>query len=90
MKILLVQNSLYYPAYGGGNKSNRLLLEALVARGHECRVVTRVSETLEAERLRLFLADLESRSVRIELTKLFPALKILPVWMKVFKSSPFM
>lgn len=66
MKILLVQNSLYYPAYGGGNKSNRLLLEALVARGHECRVVTRVSETLEAERLRLFLADLESRSVRIE------------------------
>ncbi len=66
MKILLVQNSLYYPAYGGGNKSNRLLLEALAERGHQCRVVTRVSETLDSERLRLFLADLESRNVKIE------------------------
>ncbi len=66
MKILLVQNSLYYPAYGGGNKSNRLMLEALAERGHKCRVVTRVSETLDSERFRLFLADLESRSVRIE------------------------
>ncbi len=66
MKILLVQNSLYYPAYGGGNKSNRLLLEALAERGHTCRVVTRVSETLNAEKFQLFLADLESRSVQIE------------------------
>ncbi len=66
MKLLLVQNSLYYPAYGGGNKSNRLLLEALAARGHACRVVTRVSETLDAERLQTFLADLESRGVEIQ------------------------
>ena len=66
MKLLLVQNSLYYPAHGGGNKSNRLLLEALSKRGHLCRVVTRVSETLDSERLRLFLADLESRSVSID------------------------
>jgi len=66
MRILLVQNSLYYPAYGGGNKSNRLLLEELSRRGHECRVVTRVSETLDAERLQTFLADLESRNVTIE------------------------
>src|SRR5205807_3186817 len=29
LKILLAQNSLYYPAHGGGDKSNRLLLEAL-------------------------------------------------------------
>ncbi len=66
MKFLLVQNSLYYPAYGGGNKSNRLLLEALAQRGHACRVVTRVSETLDAERLQTFLADLESRGVEIQ------------------------
>jgi glycosyltransferase involved in cell wall biosynthesis len=66
MKILLVQNSLYYPAYGGGNKSNRLLLEDLAGRGHKCRVVTRVSETLDAERLQTFLADLESRNVAID------------------------
>ncbi len=65
MKILLVQNSLYYPAHGGGNKSNRLLLEELTARGHQCRVVTRVSETLDSERFRLFLADLASRDVQI-------------------------
>ena len=36
MRILLAQNSLYYPAHGGGDKSNRLLLEALAARGHVC------------------------------------------------------
>ena len=44
MRILLAQNSLYYPAHGGGDKSNRLLLEALAARGHTCRVVARLSE----------------------------------------------
>ena len=43
MRILLGQNSLYFPAHGGGDKSNRLLLEALAARGHECRVVARIS-----------------------------------------------
>jgi glycosyltransferase involved in cell wall biosynthesis len=68
MRLLLVQNSLYYPAYGGGNKSNRLMLEALAARGHACRVVTRISESGDAERVRLFLADLESRGVPIEST----------------------
>src|SRR5687768_1658370 len=35
MRILLAHNSLYYPSYGGGDKSNRLLVEALAARGHE-------------------------------------------------------
>src|SRR6478672_10871969 len=43
MRILLAQNSLYYPAHGGGDKSNRLLIEALAARGHQCRVVARIS-----------------------------------------------
>jgi surfactin synthase thioesterase subunit/glycosyltransferase involved in cell wall biosynthesis len=41
MRILLAQNARYYPAYGGGDKSNRLLMEALAARGHECRVMAR-------------------------------------------------
>jgi surfactin synthase thioesterase subunit/glycosyltransferase involved in cell wall biosynthesis len=41
MRILLAHNSLYYPAHGGGDKSNRLLMEALAARGHACRVVAR-------------------------------------------------
>lgn len=39
MKILLAQNASYCPALGGANRSNRTLLEALHARGHECRVV---------------------------------------------------
>jgi surfactin synthase thioesterase subunit/glycosyltransferase involved in cell wall biosynthesis len=43
LKILLAQNAVYYPAHGGGEKSNRLLMEALAARGHECRVVARQS-----------------------------------------------
>ncbi len=43
MRILLAQNSNYYPAHGGGDKSNRLLMEALAARGHECCVVARIS-----------------------------------------------
>jgi surfactin synthase thioesterase subunit/glycosyltransferase involved in cell wall biosynthesis len=48
MRILLAQNSLYYPAHGGGDKSNRLLIEALAARGHECRAVARISAFGEA------------------------------------------
>ncbi len=41
LKILLAQNAVYHPAHGGGEKSNRLLMEALAARGHQCRVVAR-------------------------------------------------
>jgi len=41
LRILLAHNSLYYPSYGGGDKSNRLLMEALAARGHSVRVVAR-------------------------------------------------
>ena len=48
MRILLAQNSLYYPAHGGGDKSNRLLIEALAARGHQCLVVARISALGEA------------------------------------------
>jgi surfactin synthase thioesterase subunit/glycosyltransferase involved in cell wall biosynthesis len=41
MRILLAHNSTYYPAHGGGDVSNRLLVEALASRGHECLVVSR-------------------------------------------------
>ena len=62
MRILLAHNSLYYPAHGGGDKSNRLLLEALAARGHECRVVSRLERFghLEQEEL---LKQLSSRGI---------------------------
>src|ERR1035437_4562561 len=60
MRILLAQNSLYYPAHGGGDKSNRLLIEALAARGHVCRVVARISVFGEAEHTH-YLAALAAR-----------------------------
>ncbi len=39
MKILLTQNSVYLPTFGGANKENRVMLEALAERGHTCSVV---------------------------------------------------
>ncbi len=62
MRILLAQNSLYYPAHGGGDKSNRLLVEALTARGHVCRVVARISVFGEAEHA-AYLETLAARGV---------------------------
>ncbi|GAB4183945.1 MAG: glycosyltransferase family 4 protein [Wenzhouxiangellaceae bacterium] len=59
MKILLLQSSVYLPSYGGGNKANRLLLEALAARGHYCTAIAKsvdaqqvIDTTSEAEHLR--------------------------------------
>ncbi|HWB83275.1 MAG TPA: alpha/beta fold hydrolase [Bryobacteraceae bacterium] len=63
MRILLAQNSLYYPAHGGGDKSNRLLIEALAARGHVCRVVARLSAFGPGEHER-YLAELAARGVQ--------------------------
>lgn len=63
MRILLAQNSLYYPAHGGGDKSNRLLLEALHTRGHDCRVVARVHTRFGEEEHQRYLAQLEKRNV---------------------------
>ena len=62
MRILLAQNSLYYPAHGGGDKSNRLLMEALAARGHTCRVVARTTAFGEPECL-AYLDELATRGV---------------------------
>lgn len=41
-KVLLIHNSTYFPASGGGDKSNRLLLEALASEGHQVEVFTRL------------------------------------------------
>ena len=64
MRILLAHNSRYYPAYGGGDKSNRLLMEALAERGHACRVVARLSAFGPREHER-YLAELAGRSVPV-------------------------
>jgi surfactin synthase thioesterase subunit/glycosyltransferase involved in cell wall biosynthesis len=62
MRILLAQNALYYPAYGGGDRSNRLLLEALAAHGHECRVVARIAR-FGAAGHESYLRELAARAV---------------------------
>lgn len=62
MRILLAQNSQYFPAHGGGDKSNRLLIEALAARGHDCMAVARTSQFGEEARER-YLNQLRSRQV---------------------------
>jgi glycosyltransferase involved in cell wall biosynthesis len=40
MKILLLQTVEYLYSMGGASKANRILLESLVQRGHECSVIT--------------------------------------------------
>lgn len=67
MRILLAHNSLYYPSFGGGDKSNRLLMEAFAARGHEVRVVARVEKFGSDAHDRL-LAELSSRGVTVNLS----------------------
>lgn len=64
MRILLAHNSFYFPSSGGGDKSNRLLMEALAARGHEVRVVARVA-TFGAESHEALLKELRRRGVQI-------------------------
>lgn len=49
MRILLAHNSIYYPSFGGGDKSNRLLMEALAARGHKVVVASRVEKFGQTE-----------------------------------------
>jgi hypothetical protein len=47
MKILLVQAINYFPGLGGANKSNRLLAEALVRKGHTCRLLAPATDGLQ-------------------------------------------
>src|SRR5580692_7909935 len=68
MRILLAHNSLYYPSFGGGDKSNRLLMEALAARGHDVRVVARIANFGEQEHAQ-FLAELEARGLTADVTQ---------------------
>lgn len=66
MKLLLAHNSTYFPAHGGGDKSNRLLMEALAARGHDVRVFTRTERFGDAEQAR-YLAELDRRGLPYEI-----------------------
>lgn len=88
MRILLAHNSLYYPSHGGGDKSNRLLVEALAARGHEVRVVTRVERFGEADHER-HLAELARRGVEpVEITAAIVRLRLRGVDVHTLTRSP--
>jgi surfactin synthase thioesterase subunit/glycosyltransferase involved in cell wall biosynthesis len=65
MRILLASNAQYFPAHGGGERSNRMLIEALAVRGHECRVVTRIDRFGE-DGARKLLAQLSERHIQAE------------------------
>jgi surfactin synthase thioesterase subunit/glycosyltransferase involved in cell wall biosynthesis len=65
MRVLLAHNSTYFPALGGGDKSNRLLMEALAARGHQVQVATRVEQFGEAGHSRLS-EELRARGIEVE------------------------
>ena len=67
MRILLAHNSPYYPSCGGGDRSNRILMEGLAARGHAVRVVARVAQ-FGAQAERTLLQQLARRRVRAEET----------------------
>jgi len=40
MRLLLLQDQVYLPSLGGGNKATRLLIESLAELGHDCAVVS--------------------------------------------------
>ncbi|MGH9722595.1 MAG: thioesterase domain-containing protein [Bryobacteraceae bacterium] len=65
MRILLAHNSPYYPSHGGGDKSNRLLMEALAARRHACRVIARTGAASAEEHDKL-LRQLAERNVPVD------------------------
>ena len=62
VRILLAHNSPYYPSLGGGDKSNRLLMGAVAARGHMARVLARLPEFGEAPHAHL-VRELEARGI---------------------------
>ena len=39
MRLMLLQEERWFPTYAGSHKANRLLMEALARRGHECLAV---------------------------------------------------
>lgn len=64
-KILLLQDAVYFPSYGGGNKANRLLLTALAARGFDCYAVSQIPGARRVLADRFSPAALEARGITV-------------------------
>ena len=66
MRILLLQDHIYLPSYGGGVKANRMLLEALAGRGHECAAVTPAfAPSAGPANAREFREEMERRAIPV-------------------------
>lgn len=65
MRLLLAQHSVYVPTFGGANKSNRLLMEALAQRGHDCRVVAIAAAPPVRDGAAALLDELKARQIAI-------------------------
>lgn len=76
MRILLAQNALYFPSRGGGEKSNRLLMEALAARSHAVRVVSRTPD-FGVEPYESLIAELRRRDVHVHSDAASPAVRFV-------------
>ena len=63
MRILLLQEERYLPTFGGSHKSNRLLLEALARRGHQCLAVCTAYNNRTS--LSEFLEQMNARGVNV-------------------------
>lgn len=53
MRILLAQNFPHLTGHGGAVRSNRILLEQLAGRGHDCQVVARLATPVDELRRRV-------------------------------------
>ena len=63
MRLMLLQEERWFPTYAGSHKANRLLMEALARRGHECLAVC---PALNANTpLEEFLATMAERGVAL-------------------------
>src|SRR5947209_403377 len=66
MQILLLQDAVYFPSYGGGNKANRLLLTELAARGHQCHSVCKAWAARQGRERQADAPVLAARGIAIE------------------------
>lgn len=64
MKILLAQN-LFYHAYGGESIANRIWLEELAAKKHECRAIARSTGKYGPKTRLQFVDELRERGIDI-------------------------
>lgn len=64
-RILLLQDAVFLPSFGGGNKANRLLLAELAARGFVCRAVSRIPGARQLLAHEFGAAGLAARGVAV-------------------------